>query len=269
MAATRQLKQQVTELIMNDDSILKVIAEAVSTLIVEKLSNEDTIEKVASNISRKPDFVNKVSENFAAQKDAIKQELYESLQFDHHELKKKFNDLEKVCNDLRNTKKDLEWEIDSLEQYGRRNCLLLHGVPESCDSRREFTDTKVIDIINDKLDLDLDKSDLDRSHRLGRKINPANQATSTRSAKPLPIIVKFISHNIKSTVFRQKRKLKGSGFGFSETLTKRRMEIYSTVSQHPNIESAWTLDGRVIALRSDTQRKVFIDSPSDFYKLSN
>ena len=114
MATKGQLKQQVTERIMNDDSILKDIAEAVSTLIVDKLSNEDTIEKVASKISSKPNFVNMVSEKFVARKEAIKQELYESLQFDHHKLKKKFNDLEKACSDLRSIKKDLEWEIGCL-----------------------------------------------------------------------------------------------------------------------------------------------------------
>ena len=60
-----------------------------------------------------------------------------------------------------------------------------------------------------------------------------------------------------------------TNLGVSESLTKRRMELYKQVSKHQNTDTAWTLDGRIIALRKVDQRKVVIDSPSDLYKLSN
>ena len=73
MAATRQLKQQVTDLILGDGDIVKLIAEAVSSLIVEKISsNEETLDKIASSITKQPEFVDSVSKKFEEQKDAMK-----------------------------------------------------------------------------------------------------------------------------------------------------------------------------------------------------
>jgi hypothetical protein len=48
-------------------------------------------------------------------------------------------------------------------------------------------------------------------------------------------------------IFRKKRQLKGSGLGVSESLTKKRMELYRSVKGHPKIETAWSQDGRVSA----------------------
>lgn len=50
MVATRQMKQQISEIIMNDTSIMKAIAQAVSLLIVKKLaSHEEAIQLVNYN----------------------------------------------------------------------------------------------------------------------------------------------------------------------------------------------------------------------------
>ena len=60
----------------------------------------------------------------------------------------------------------LEKQVDDQEQYSRRNCLLLHGIDEDQD---ESTDAKVINIVKDKLEIEISASDIDRSHRIGKK----------------------------------------------------------------------------------------------------
>ena len=91
MAATRQLKQQITDLLMNEKGILNSIAEVVSSTIIDKLlHSEAAIQKVAVNI---------------------------------------------VQNTLQNCT-----ELESLEQYGRRNCLLIHGVAERSNELTEDTE---------------------------------------------------------------------------------------------------------------------------------
>ena len=66
-----------------------------------------------------------------------------------------------------------------------------------------------------------------------------------------------------------KRKLKGSGLGISESLTRRRMELYAVVSKHLNVKSAWTLDGRIIALlKGSSEKKVVVEKKKDLSKLS-
>ena len=75
---------------------------------------------------------------------------------------------------------ELEKKIDREEQYSRPNCISIHGIAEN---KEENTDQQAIDFINDKLDVKIDKMDIDRSHRIGRY----NQAME----KERPITVKF------------------------------------------------------------------------------
>ena len=96
--------------------------------------------------------------------------------------------------------------------------------------------------MTNKLGLQVNDTDLDRSHRIGRK--------TQRSTKPRPIIVKFVSYKVRAEVFRSKR-------------------VYSSVSDHPNVEATWTIDGKVVALRRDNKTKVHIESPKDLHKLTN
>ena len=63
--------------------------------------------------------------------------------------------------------------IDSLKQYGRQNCALIHGMPETKD---EVTDDVFINTIQEHLGVTLKSCDLARTHRLGERKqgNPAN-----------------------------------------------------------------------------------------------
>ena len=80
-----------------------------------------------------------------------------SAKFDdlEKEIKKKdgkINQLEKTIENLVEKQKTLSSEIDGLEQYSRRNCLVLNGVNES----------------NEEVGVKIKEDDLDRSHRLGK-----------------------------------------------------------------------------------------------------
>lgn len=48
----------------------------------------------------------------------------------------------------------------------KRNCLLIHAVEEN---RNKDTDTLLINIINKRLGLDVEPSDIDRTDRTGNK----------------------------------------------------------------------------------------------------
>ena len=45
------------------------------------------------------------------------------------------------------------------------------------------------------------------------------------------------------------------------------MEMYASVLEHPNVEKALSLDGRIIASHKDNENKVTIDSLKEFNKL--
>ena len=62
--------------------------------------------------------------------------------------------------------KQYECETESShpeEHYSRRNCLLVHGIPVD----QKDTSDVVLSLCNRQLGLDLDRSQIDQSHRLG------------------------------------------------------------------------------------------------------
>ena len=107
---------------------------------------------------------------------------------------------------------ELESKIDSKKQYSRQNCLLIHGIAEN---EEENTDQQAIDFINDNLDIKIAEIDIDRSLRIGRY--------GKAKKKARPIIVKFVRYVVRGRMFREKRKLKGSGKSITERLTTKRI----------------------------------------------
>ena len=83
--------------------------------------------------------------------------------------------------------------LDRQEQYSRRNCLLIHGLPES---KNENTDELVIDTIKEKMGEEIEKNERDRSHRLSAPKN---------NGKSRPIIRKFVRYNTRCIIFKNKK----------------------------------------------------------------
>ena len=102
--------------------------------------------------------------------------------------------------------------------------------------RRENTDAAVINIMTNKLGLQVNDTDLDRSHRIGRK--------TQRSTKPRPIIVKFVSYKVRAEVFSNKRGLKKTGLGITENLTRKTIKERNYTAPFLTIQT-WKQHGRL------------------------
>ena len=150
--------------------------------------------------------------------------------------------MKKIDENADQTKQEichLKDKLDEAEQYSRRNCLLIHGVPETDN---ENTDEEVKAFCHNKLNIKLSDFDLDRSHRLRRHKN------QHQGSYPRPIIVKFVQHNLKAYVYSQKRLLKGSDFLLTESLTSKGMgfiQMLKKLRKEKKVNSYWTLDGRI------------------------
>ena len=165
--------------------------------------------------------------------------------------------IENRLGDLRTDNLALADEVDDLEQYSRRNCLLLHGMPESDEDSNEV----VISVCNGKLELNISADDIDRSHRLGS----SRHSNDDNNTRPRPIIVKIRSYETRRRVFSAKRKLKGSKVVVTENLTKRRSELYKKVCALSNVQCAWTFDGRIVCLLDNGRKETILherDIPS-------
>ena len=136
-----------------------------------------------------------------------------------------------------------ERRIDSLEQYSRSNCLILHGcqdVPKNA-SNFEF-ENYVCKKINSNLQLSqpLKNKHIDICHIL-----PSKKGKN-------PIIIKFIKRTIRNEIFFQKKFFKSdpssamkTKLSITESLTKRRLRLVEDAKKIFGFKNVWTLKGDV------------------------
>ena len=112
-----------------------------------------------------------------------------------HELKCAEKKLNEKTKDLEKKTIQLQIELESrsdvledLQQYSRRNCLIVSGVPER---RNEKTDDLIKNVAT-KVGVEVQDQDIDRSHRLG----------APKPGRPRPIIVKFTRYNKRSELIK-------------------------------------------------------------------
>ena len=157
-------------------------------------------------------------------------------------FKKNLNSLEKKINSLKDENQFLRQQVEAQEQYSRRNCLLIHGLPPSQSPTNN--DDIIKTFIKDKLNITILDCDIDRCHRLGGAGGP--------------IIIKFARHNIKSLVYKNTKKLKGSEYLITESLTKTRKYCLGQLKglrKSGVISSYWTLDDEIYYIHRNNNNK--------------
>ena len=152
-------------------------------------------------------------------------------------------------------------KIDELEQYSRRNCLLVNEINEvdlsnenvseetSEVSTQENTDIAVSLLFNQKLGVDVYIKDIDRTHRIGRQKQKNNNV-------PRPIIVKFSNYNTRQKVFQARRKLTGTQITIVENLTNKRVAILLNTRNKFGVRNVWSLDGHIFAVVEGAKTRI-------------
>ena len=106
----------------------------------------------------------------------------------------------------------------------------------------------VLDVINNKLNIEMYQTNIDRSHRLGKRKGPGQ--------KPRAVVVKFTRYNDRHHVFRNKKLLKGTSISVTESLTLKRMARLKKAREH-GFANASTLDGKITFKGNDGNPKVY------------
>ena len=106
--------------------------------------------------------VNNLQDEISKLKDII----IKKLQGDNKRLRSR-------CSNLENKLVSLETSINALEQYGRRNNLVLSGIPDTVADELKST---VISVLGD-IDVEVESSDIEDCHRIGKpdKANSKNK----------------------------------------------------------------------------------------------
>lgn len=180
-----------------------------------------------------------------------------------HNLQQLTNDNDRLSHEngeLRARVLNLENEVDQIEQYSRRNCARISGIPESTG---ESTDNIVLDLAKE-MKVDLSLAEIDRSHRVGRIITPG---------RPRQIIVKFTSYRARYKVFSKRRDMKTNpklkNIYVNEDLTYRRNKLLYEARQavkNKHIIGAWSFDGSIF-IKDKQEAKMKLGSFGDLEQL--
>ena len=100
-----------------------------------------------------------------------------------------------------------------------------------------------------------------RCHRLGIK---------STDGKPRQVIARFQSRETRNSVLGAKKKLhdkqETKKIFIIEDLTPLRFKLLSMVKKHPDVEFAYTRDGKIHAVMNDDTKKT-VENPDDLFKL--
>ena len=124
----------------------------------KKMSLEDAIANLQSDLSEK---ITNLTTEVRSTKDEVinlKDVIIKRLQ-DENEL------LRAKCNKLENKIVSLVSSTNQVEQYGRRNNIVISGIPD--DISDNDLESTVIDIMKD-VDVDINSSDLEGCHKIGK-----------------------------------------------------------------------------------------------------
>ena len=90
------------------------------------------------------------------------------------------------------------------------------------------------------IDIQLDIGKIDRTHRLKVKGS---------QGMPRPMIVNFCNYHDRESMYRAKRKLKGTEITITEHLTRRRYKLFKPAKEAFGVRNVWTLVGRSLPIR--------------------
>ena len=121
-----------------------------------------------------------------------------------------------------------------LEQYTRRDCLEIRGIPLPEDLRVEDTNNIVLQL-SQKMGIPLERNDISVSHRI----------RSSKASVDPAIIVKFVRREMRESLYRSRKRLKSittADLGFSvdkkifinESLTPKNKELFKDCLKFKN-----------------------------------
>ena len=182
------------------------------------------------------------------------------------ELQKENELLRNEVLDLQNQSEQMWDKVDDLEQYGRRDCLEIRGIPVQKD---ENTDDLIISIGN-LVNVNIKPEDISISHRL---------KSSTRSKFPPAIIAKFVRRDMKDKLYQARKHLKEKstvdlGLGrlannkiyIAESLTQKNKDLFNKILEMKysmKYKFIWTVQGNIYLRKDSTTPKMLISSMRD------
>jgi len=213
---------------------------------------EEFIQRVVERILLSDSILNKICDKICDRiVDSIKTSVIDRV---YEEMENVFlpmiKDMQEQINSLKSA---LNTKTDDLESYSRRNNIRVYGINETTN---EDTTQQFVDICKQKMGITINKTSIDRCHRL------KHGKVGSR-----PIIVKFSNSTARDTVFFNKTKLKGTSIVIREDLTKLKNDVYKEACKTLGRKNVWTTNSKVYA--SVRNRRIVLNSVDEVRKISS
>ena len=193
-------------------------------------SIQDHLNNIEDNFQQHKDIIETKFANMITELDSIKKSnSYLSDKYDHlqgiagnnkeiDKIKSENMCLKETILELKNLLENAEKNLSNLEQYSRRECKEINGIPRT---HEELTDEIVVALAK-QVGVHITTTDISVSHRL------KNLATSQQ---PSTIIGKFIRRKIRNQIFENRFKLKNANPGklifINESSTRTNRKIFN------------------------------------------
>ena len=210
--------------------------------IEENVSSEANFEASESSlISETANLILSLEKKLISRFDGLDKEILnlkdviiKNLQDENQRLRKKVSDLESNVISL-------ESDLNSLEQYGRRNNIKISGILDTVPDQN--LEQKVIQIL-DEIDVSVSPNDIEACHRMGSAVNNSRK-----------IIVRFTNRKFAKKALLNRSKLRkvpsispNYNIFVNENLTLRNRKIAflcRKLKRADHIEKTFTRDGTV------------------------
>ena len=211
---------------------------------VVKISDLD--EKIKSLVTKDElkECVSKETEKLQEDNDKIRSQLFD-VQRENDAMKLRIQNLETAYQTQVQVIDNALYQSDAandhaneLEQHGRANTIRVYGIADT--DRYEDVGTsinKAVDLLNNKMGLDLKPGDVDIAHRLGPFVPKQSRG----------IILRFTRRVNKIQVMKNKKKLDDTQFAVKEDVcnaVRTQMDRIRTQENAP----VWSTNGKIFAL---------------------
>lgn len=165
--------------------------------------------------------------------------------------------LKSEVKDLKDKIQDLDSHLDSVDQYERRDTIIVSGptLPQECQAENPLN--VIVNTLKNNLKINIKEDDISVAHRLG----PITQQRAR------PMIVKLKNRSLKYDIVGACLKMKPNLF-INESLTSKRLNLFKQIlavrgRHRQRFQQCFTKDGRIVVkLRNSTVKHVIVDNKS-------
>ena len=182
----------------------------------------------------------------------IVQTIIKAVQAMSEKKDKVINQLQNKVSVLENEIYDLENQIDDVNQYERRDTIIVSGASLPKETPNENSAEVFINAVKDNLNINMNHSDINVAHRLGN-INKQNANK--------PIIVKLHSRLKKQEIINACITVRPN-LHINESSTPKRLALFKTIwsirrENREIFQQCYTKDGKIyIKLRCSNQKHI-------------